>query len=537
MPTEGQARMFEGKRQEYHGGKWVFINPSPVASSKPAPTPTPTFNIDTDGDGIKDTYMEGISQAFYDSIMGDDGGGGGGGGYAPDPWSSTAAAAEYDAAQRAAMDERGQGYWREQFAAEEAAKKAAAELQAQRDRELEDLRNKFTLTRDEQQHVRDLERDTVDYERRLAETREGRAFEANQNERDRAWKSKESADDRAWQTQLETMKEAASEKRFQAQLASDAADRDQRYASEAARLNQEAALAEKGYQQAIKLEEMRQKGDITLEQIRQTGAMEQLKFSTAAEYKMKLEDLKAQRYNTFVEMLGKDPARAVLFGLGLGPQAEAFNQQEQMYTQAMLPLLGTAQPGASTTTGSPTAPAPTSGTPTSSAKRPPLIVTGTQMKALGLDPNLYRESGSFGKYMLKSKQPVPAATPSPAALPPLGTDAPLAPTPQQGGPTYYDPRVSSLSPVMSELPGARKLKADVETALSGLLGRQVSVGTGGVTGLGSVEQAATAYQGGDENIQNLLASAFGIGELSGAGGTSPEGVARKIQAVTPKGIL
>lgn len=134
-------------------------------------------------------------------------------------------------------------------------------------------------------------------------------------------------------------------------------------------------------------------------------------------------DLKYQRQKTYVDMMGKDPVRAVLFAMGIGQDAETFNTQWGAGSQ---------------------------------------------------------------------------------------TQSPLA--------------------------GAEQSKAAVENALSGQLGKPVTVGNTGVEGLGSVEGAARAFQKGGGDVKTLLSSAFGVGNTA-TGGTTSEETQRRIQAVTPTGVL
>ena len=134
-------------------------------------------------------------------------------------------------------------------------------------------------------------------------------------------------------------------------------------------------------------------------------------------------DLKFQRQKTYVDMMGKDPVRAVLFAMGIGKDAETFNTQWGAGSQTQAPL-----------------------------------------------------------------------------------------------------------------EGAEQSKQAVEKALSGQLGKPVTVGGTGVEGLGSVEGAARAFQKGGGDVKTLLSSAFGVGNVETGGATS-EDVQRRIQAVTPTGVL
>jgi hypothetical protein len=53
--------------------------------------------------------------------------------------------------------------------------------------------------------------------------------------------------------------------------------------------------------------------------------------------------LKAQRQATFVEMMGRDPVRAVLFAMGIGPEADRFNTQMKSIGATVKPLRGAAK--------------------------------------------------------------------------------------------------------------------------------------------------------------------------------------------------
>jgi len=98
---------------------------------------------------------------------------------------------------------------------------------------------------------------------------------------------------------------------------------------------------------------------------------------------------------------------------------------------------------------------------------------------------------------------------------------------------------------LGAIQGAEELRGKTQQALSGLqrkatgYGADVRIGEQGVTGLGSAEQFAKTSQRGGEGIQQLLSSAFGVGSRAEGmgGGMSAEELQRRIQAVTPTGIL
>lgn len=56
--------------------------------------------------------------------------------------------------------------------------------------------------------------------------------------------------------------------------------------------------------------------------------------------RQKMASLKAQRQQTFVDLLGRDPVRAVLFAMGIGPEADKFNTQAQSLGGTISPLAG-----------------------------------------------------------------------------------------------------------------------------------------------------------------------------------------------------
>jgi len=116
-----------------------------------------------------------------------------------------------------------------------------------------------------------------------------------------------------------------------------------------------------------------------------------------------------------------------------------------------------------------------------------------------------------------------------------------------GGETTQLPteRFAELAP----LQGATEKKAETEQALTGLLAPSVqsgitvpagpvTLGSQGVSGLVSEQQAARRLVQGDEGTRKLLASAYGVGGPgTGRAGISTEELIRLAQEVTPTGIL
>ncbi len=100
----------------------------------------------------------------------------------------------------------------------------------------------------------------------------------------------------------------------------------------------------------------------------------------------------------------------------------------------------------------------------------------------------------------------------------------------------FSTQINSLGATQTPLAGVGQSKLQTETALSGLLGRSIQLGAGGVSNLGGAEQAAQAFQSGGAQVQNLLTSAFGVGGTRGAG-ISAEELIQRIGAVTPTGVL
>lgn len=95
-------------------------------------------------------------------------------------------------------------------------------------------------------------------------------------------------------------------------------------------------------------------------------------------------------------------------------------------------------------------------------------------------------------------------------------------------------RFKGLGPVA----GAEKFRASTEEALQGLLGRSgITIGEQGVSDLGSVEQSARTFQQGTGAGRTLLKSAFGVGSEATGGGLATEDILRRIQDVTPQGVL
>ena len=263
-------------------GDWAIMNYDPYNPKSPQeqglpksgpgtpPPPKVYYNdrgevaiYDTNFDGIPETSAEDVERMFNPEPA-PDGPGGPGSTYSsqPDPWTSTREAAEFDAEIRRQEAERGYAYsteeynraradakadWEQERAAakedyerERADQLADDKRAAERAKELEILRNKFQLTRDEAERKFQLENAEKEYQRRVT---------------DREAERKYSVEDRdlghQWDVEMETRRSAAEEKRFMAELAERAADRDQRYQLEANRLRQEADLAEKSYRTAL----------------------------------------------------------------------------------------------------------------------------------------------------------------------------------------------------------------------------------------------------------------------------------------------
>lgn len=103
----------------------------------------------------------------------------------------------------------------------------------------------------------------------------------------------------------------------------------------------------------------------------------------------------------------------------------------------------------------------------------------------------------------------------------------------------FTTRAAKLESTLPALKGARTLELETEAALSRLLGQSIDIGAQGVAGLGTAQGAATAFQRGGLSAQQLLASAFGIGDL-GTGrqpGIGADELLRIVQSVTPVGNL
>ncbi len=103
----------------------------------------------------------------------------------------------------------------------------------------------------------------------------------------------------------------------------------------------------------------------------------------------------------------------------------------------------------------------------------------------------------------------------------------------------FTARASQLESTLPALKGARTLELETEAALARLLGKDIDIGAKGVAGLGTAQGAATAFQRGGLSAQQLLASAFGVGDL-GTGrqpGIGADELLRIVQSVTPVGSL
>ena len=103
----------------------------------------------------------------------------------------------------------------------------------------------------------------------------------------------------------------------------------------------------------------------------------------------------------------------------------------------------------------------------------------------------------------------------------------------------FTARASQLESTLPALKGARTLELETEAALAQLLGKDIDIGARGVSGLGPAQGAATAFQRGGLSAQQLLSSAFGVGDL-GTGrqpGIGADELRRIVESVTPRGSL
>jgi len=102
-----------------------------------------------------------------------------------------------------------------------------------------------------------------------------------------------------------------------------------------------------------------------------------------------------------------------------------------------------------------------------------------------------------------------------------------------GGEMIPGERYEGLQPIT----GAEEYEARTETALGGLVGRPVDITAEGVLGLPTAEKTAREYQWGGEGARTLLTSGYGVGHEGLGGGLSSEEFARRVQEVTPTGVL
>ena len=102
----------------------------------------------------------------------------------------------------------------------------------------------------------------------------------------------------------------------------------------------------------------------------------------------------------------------------------------------------------------------------------------------------------------------------------------------------FSTRAKGLKTKLDPIKGVKKTRDRQEQALGRLLGSDVNIGKKGVTGLGSVLQAASAWQKSDA-AKRLLSSAFGVGSLreGEAPGLSLAEQQRQIASVTPTGAF
>jgi hypothetical protein len=103
----------------------------------------------------------------------------------------------------------------------------------------------------------------------------------------------------------------------------------------------------------------------------------------------------------------------------------------------------------------------------------------------------------------------------------------------------FDVRARQLGTTVQELKGAQELRTTTQQALSRVLGRQVTLGREGVRGLGTAISSARAFVQGGADVQQLLASAFGVGSLREGErpGLSAARLQELVAEVTPTGVL
>jgi hypothetical protein len=103
----------------------------------------------------------------------------------------------------------------------------------------------------------------------------------------------------------------------------------------------------------------------------------------------------------------------------------------------------------------------------------------------------------------------------------------------------FSTQAQQLGLTLTPLAGSAETQKTTQEALSKLIGRPISIGQFGVSGLGSAEQAARAFVQGAPESQRLLGSAFQLGSTApGAqSGISPETLMERALAVTPTGEL
>jgi hypothetical protein len=91
---------------------------------------------------------------------------------------------------------------------------------------------------------------------------------------------------------------------------------------------------------------------------------------------------------------------------------------------------------------------------------------------------------------------------------------------------------------LPQIAGAGEFERQTEKALGGLLGgRQIDITAEGALGLPTAEKAATAFQRGGAGAKTLLSSGYGVGHEGIGGGLSSEEFTRRIQDVTPTGVI
>jgi hypothetical protein len=118
----------------------------------------------------------------------------------------------------------------------------------------------------------------------------------------------------------------------------------QSYAGEKGLMQEQARLSEVAAQKQREAEaaaaKKQRQWQAEQDRLQRAWEAEQERRRLEQQRRLQVRELEQARQKTYVDMLGKDPARAILFALGLGPEAKQFNVKAKGLKTTLKPLAG-----------------------------------------------------------------------------------------------------------------------------------------------------------------------------------------------------